>query len=691
MFNFLNSTVLFAAAAALIPLVIHLFSKRRVKTVEFSSIRHLKAMQRQQVRRLKVRQLLLLLLRMLIILLIVIAFARPTTEKGTIGSHASVSAIILIDNSASMNREVADGNLFVIAREQAKKLLNTFGEADELSLLTTSPLNPGDRVSFTSVSGVASQIANLKPSSELHTLDEPLSKAVALLNEASNLNKEIYLITDRQRVALPDTTILANSDAQVYIINLDVSDYGNIGVSKIDLGGQLLLPGHPFDINTVIKNYSGRNRDDLIASLFIDGHRVSQSSVAVSAGGEKQIRFNYTLQSGGHHYGAIELSDDRYLTDNTCYFSFHIPDQFNVLIIGENVEAEYLSLALSPSSTINQYWSIKRAHTNDLSKINLGEYDVIVIAGQPEIEEVYAKRIQSYVQRGTPLFFVYSGRGSVDNFNSVWSPVCGFTFKEKLNESFSRSGFYSLKSAQAKHPIFSIFDLVESKLPEIKFYTLARVSPSETASVLARFTGDHPALIESAYGQGKVISFLGPISPKYSDLSSNAFFVPFSIRILEYLSARLSSYDLALTTGSIITRPVHSSTALTGSIEMLAPDSSLYLLTPTEYKGEVSVTATPIKQPGIYKLKYLSILLDQFAVNTDAREGDLTPVDIKQFATAIGSDDFVSLELGSDYTVAVSENRHGKELWQLFLWLAGFLMLTEMIISRGKPAEDETQ
>ena len=51
MFSFLNATALFAAAAALIPLIIHLFSRRRVKIVEFSSLKHLKAMQRRQAGR----------------------------------------------------------------------------------------------------------------------------------------------------------------------------------------------------------------------------------------------------------------------------------------------------------------------------------------------------------------------------------------------------------------------------------------------------------------------------------------------------------------------------------------------------------------------------------------------------------------------------------------------------------------
>ena len=43
MLSFLNTTVLIAAVAALIPLIIHLFSKRKVKIIEFSSLKHLKA------------------------------------------------------------------------------------------------------------------------------------------------------------------------------------------------------------------------------------------------------------------------------------------------------------------------------------------------------------------------------------------------------------------------------------------------------------------------------------------------------------------------------------------------------------------------------------------------------------------------------------------------------------------------
>ena len=71
--NFLNSIVLFGLGAAVLPLLIHLVSRRRAKDVAFPSIRLLELMQSDRIRMLKVKQLIILLLRTLIIVLIILA------------------------------------------------------------------------------------------------------------------------------------------------------------------------------------------------------------------------------------------------------------------------------------------------------------------------------------------------------------------------------------------------------------------------------------------------------------------------------------------------------------------------------------------------------------------------------------------------------------------------------------------
>ena len=316
MFSFLNSTFLLAAVAALIPLIIHLLSRRRRKVVEFSSLRHLKAMQRRQVRRLQLRQLLLLIIRMLIILMVVLAFARPTFREGGAGSHASVSAVIILDNSASTERYVKDGRLFEIAHNRTSPLLETFGQSDRVCLLPLSRPDAGRPAGFTSAAVAMAQLETIQPSAGAVGFSAALQVGADMLRESADLNREMYLVTDRQRRLLPEKAVLDTSEARLCFIDLPTEEINNRGILSVSFGGQLIQPGHDFDLVATIKNYGPRAVDDLIASCFIDGRRVSQVDFAVNASSESTVRFTRSVLQTGFHSGYIEISDDSFLPDN---------------------------------------------------------------------------------------------------------------------------------------------------------------------------------------------------------------------------------------------------------------------------------------------------------------------------------------------------------------------------------------
>src|SRR3954467_4847460 len=66
------------AAAASVPIVIHLLNRRRYRVVDWAAMRFLLAAQRQNVRRLKLEQWLLLAVRALFLVLVVFAMATVT-------------------------------------------------------------------------------------------------------------------------------------------------------------------------------------------------------------------------------------------------------------------------------------------------------------------------------------------------------------------------------------------------------------------------------------------------------------------------------------------------------------------------------------------------------------------------------------------------------------------------------------
>ncbi|MBK7140550.1 MAG: BatA domain-containing protein [bacterium] len=689
MFSFLNATALFAAAAALIPLIIHLFSRRRVKIVEFSSLKHLKAMQRRQVRRLKVRQILLLILRMLIILAIVIAFARPTSKTGMVGSHASVSAVLLFDNSASMNRYVANGNLFDLAKLRAEELLASFGQSDEVMLI---PLSHGEAESippaFGSAASAKQRLAAIEPGSGQADIQSAIEGAISRLQLAQNVNKEIFLISDRQRHALPERSLLDSVDAKLYFVDLPIENVENCGVTGVDFGGQLIQPGLEFNLTATLKNYGVEARSDLLASLFLDGKRVSQSEAQLAAGAEGSVRFSHTVSGTGFHAGYVELSDDKFQADNRYYFSFQIPDRFNLMLVTGDESSRFIELALMPSPQLSQAWSIKTVAPSLLSGVDFGEYDVVVLAGAPRLEQGYVDRIRAFVQSGRALFVVYGGNTDINEFNNSWSSVTGVTLTEAVRQQFTRAGFYTLESIDLQHPIFSVFGLDGSKPPEIKFYTLPGVTVAREARRVMMFSGDRPALVETMYGEGKVMTFAAPMSPQYTDLPGHAFFVPMISRIAEYLAANLSSLDTRLFVGSAITRALPTRESMQYSLNLLTPDSLEYILPPEESQGSLVVRARPVERPGIYSISYLGREVDRFAANLQPEEADLASVDQEQFAASLGAKEYKELAEGEPIASSLANLRFGRELWHLFAWAAAILLALEMILARGAEPEE---
>lgn len=690
MFSFLNSTVLFAAVAALIPLIIHLFSRRRVKIVDFSSLKHLKAMQRRQVRRLKIRQLLLLILRMLIILLLVLAFARPTLRSGSFGAHASVSAVIVVDNSASMNRYVSDGNLFDLAKDRARKIIDNFSESDQVALVTLDPTGGFEApTGFSSAATVARNLDRLESGNSSADMGAGLDQAARLLQDAASINKELYLITDRQRHSLPDSSILDGTEARVIMVELPIESSDNCGVTALDFGGRLILPGHDFELVATITNYGSRDRDDLIASLYLDGSRVAQTDVKVKAGSQAVARFNRSVSRTGFHSGWVELSDDRLPGDNRRWFSFHIPEQFNLLVLGEDVTAELIALALAPGEEVNQYWSVKRVAPDELAGVNFRDYDVIIAAEAPSLIEPYISRMRNYVSSGRALFLTYGPASETGFFNTTWAEISGVVIDEPLPVQVSRAGYYTIAGVETEHPVFEVFDFPGGKLPEVRFYGLPKLHLRDTARTLMRFSGDRPALIEHEYGRGQVLTLAGPIDPRYSDLAGHAFFVPLITRSVEYLTARLSRFDLDLTVGTAIRRSLPIADAVTMPLVMTTPDSGEFRITPETGSGRPTYQPQPVNEPGVYHVTYLGREVDRLTLNLPPDEGDLEAVDRDQLAVAIGADDYHTLDYEAQVKASLAQLRFGRELWPWFVWLAVILMAAEMLLARSRAAREE--
>ena len=105
---------MFGLIASSIPIILHLLNLRKLRKIEFSSLIFLKELQKNKIRKIKVKQILLLIIRTLIVALLVFSFSRPVM-KGYLsgfGSHAKTSVVIILDDSYSMSINDQNGNYF---------------------------------------------------------------------------------------------------------------------------------------------------------------------------------------------------------------------------------------------------------------------------------------------------------------------------------------------------------------------------------------------------------------------------------------------------------------------------------------------------------------------------------------------------------------------------------------------------
>ena len=107
--SFLTPFFLWLLPLTVIPLIIHLLNRRNLITIDFSTLKFLKLLEKESIRKLQVLQILLLILRTIIILCIVMMISRPVINgifNLQNSGESALHAIILDDSFSIKGNEV---------------------------------------------------------------------------------------------------------------------------------------------------------------------------------------------------------------------------------------------------------------------------------------------------------------------------------------------------------------------------------------------------------------------------------------------------------------------------------------------------------------------------------------------------------------------------------------------------------
>ena len=138
--TFLAPSNLWFLFAVGIPIIIHIFSRLRTKTIKFSSIRYIKQLETSSIRKVKIQELLLLFIRIMIITCLVLTFSQPYTKgfiPGWLSAEIDSKTILILDNSASMSAEYDGKSFLEKSKNEAMALLSILNDRTEVVIVKT--------------------------------------------------------------------------------------------------------------------------------------------------------------------------------------------------------------------------------------------------------------------------------------------------------------------------------------------------------------------------------------------------------------------------------------------------------------------------------------------------------------------------------------------------------------------------
>ncbi|MFL5577396.1 MAG: BatA domain-containing protein [Gemmatimonadaceae bacterium] len=190
--SFLSPLYLMLAAAAAVPLLIHLMRRRTGVRVELPSVRYLARAEQEHSRKLRLRNLLLMLLRVLAVLCVAAAAARPVASVVGTG-HAPTALAIVLDNSLSTSAVVDGAPVLDRLKRAARDAATAASSADRLWLLTAD-----GRVSGGSPAAIAAAVDRVTPLAGAGDLGAATLRAASLVRSAGLAERQVAIVTDAQ-------------------------------------------------------------------------------------------------------------------------------------------------------------------------------------------------------------------------------------------------------------------------------------------------------------------------------------------------------------------------------------------------------------------------------------------------------------------------------------------------------------
>jgi hypothetical protein len=677
--------MLWGLGAVSAPILIHLWQRRQVVTVRFSTLRFLRIAATKTRRSAILENLLLLLLRCLLFVLLIIAAARPVLPSKMakmLGGSVPRTVVIAIDNSMSMGCLVNGTPRLESSKKQALAVLDDLKDSDEVAVVAVagSPrlLIPKPTLDHEIARKMIDAIQVTEERSELPSLFRETQR---ILHDEGNRCREFYFFTDAQATAWTFNAkgifdAAWNSlNIHTVIVTPDDLSPPNRAVSSVRITSPIIFPGGLISGVAVVDNYSETPLHDVV-EFKVEGERIAQLPIDVPAHGGRELTFEGRMPLVHKRWvgGVAMIQSDNLIPDDSFYFAMPLAHKSRVLVVeGQQPSEEilrsgyYLRKALQFSEggeTSAPPESVSPAGLDDMA---LDTYSTIFLADVGSLSDRAIVRLQRFLQGGgTVVFFP----GDLCALSSLEK----FDFLPALPSGMADlpAGRLATMISEPNHPLVSKTWDRASPFPALPLKKLMRWKLRQGSKTLLAFSNGEPFVVVKPIGAGACLLVNSAADRSWGDFPLSPSFLPL-VQQIARLSGDRGMEESGILVGNAI--PMTPHLPQDQPLTMRTPDGSSLQIAP----GEKSSLLDHAEHPGIYRVDSSKEgTLQLFAVNADRIESDLRPLSKQRLLETVPSEVVSGLD---GLRLCLTQSKGNIPLWPALLLLALLVFTLEGMLS----------
>lgn len=690
--SFANPLLAWGALAAAIPIAIHLLQRRRPRPHPFAAIELVRRSQQRNVRRLRLRRLLLLMARTSILLAIPLALARPQfTAAGDVAAASArgpAATAIVLDASLSMTWADGGKSLFERAKEDSRGVLAGLQAEDSVTVLICDGSSPQAAAPSFDRAAARRRIDEAQPSFLASDLTSCVAAAAQALGESPLAAKRIHVATDLTAAAWrldgpPPTVATEEGDVHPEVVILDAArgkELPNYAITELSIAPAPEVGPRSQSFTVTVRNFGDAPMSDLAAELVVGDEIVAKSFLDLPAQGTASKRLSYRFAKGGAYTGVIRLAPDGLRADDERAFAIQIPPDLRALVVNGapspiryRDEAFFVEAALRAGGAAPI--AVSTVDAESLPAQDLSAFDLVLLLNVQAPAPDVAARLADFVEDGGGLFLSLGDRVDPDDYNAVLEKVLPRPLHllkaaaEPGREDQRPARFMEL---EYEHPIFQIFSggsdggLLSARTWR---YFLLHPGTGGKSAVLASYDDGAPALVEGSRGRGRILLYTSTVDRDWSDWSIQTSFLPTIQQAAAYLSRTLEErHQRELVVGS--------------SLALDAPEGIQLAAARGPDRRELDIGdggIGPIERPGLYRV--FDTAGDEreelsFAAVLDQRESDTRRLEPRELEAWFGGD-----RLQIERT-PLQQRQRETPLWSLLAVVAILAFVSEGVLIR---------